>query len=174
MAVLKVYNGSSWDVAIGKTYDGSSWVAKMEFYDGSAFVPLYASGPTVITTNIQSNSTSRNIGVCVCYVKIDSDGDFYKSDETGSYSSNGNWLDSGAANEVWVARTITAGTLSKDDIGTGRTSCSSDLEIGTTKSFPDGNKSCTFTLNFYDAASGGNLLASKSITTIATYGSGGP
>jgi hypothetical protein len=134
-----------------------------------------ASGPTVITTYILSNSNTRTSGLCVAYVKIDADGDFYKSDNTGAYgAATGNWLDSGGSDEVWVARTIDSGTLSTDGIGTGRVQCNTDRALGTTKSTPDGSKACTFTLNFYDAASGGNLLASKQITTTATFGSGGP
>ena len=48
MAELKVYNGSSWITAIGKTYDGTAWVEKMNFYDGSAQVPLYPTAPASI------------------------------------------------------------------------------------------------------------------------------
>lgn len=47
MALLKVYNGASWDTAVGKVYDGAAWEDKMNFYNGSAQVELYPTGITM-------------------------------------------------------------------------------------------------------------------------------
>ena len=133
---------------------------------------ISAAGPTVITTNILSNHTD-NVGICYSEVRINSDGDYYRSNYARAYaSSTGPWLTAGTVSQVWVQRTINTGSLTYDDIGTGRVACTTSRDLGVVRvSF--GVTSCTFTLYFYDAASGGNLLASKTVTVSATNDSGG-
>jgi len=99
MAVLKVYNGSTWDVAIGKVYDGAAWVEKMNFYDGSVQVPLYpVSGsplvsmpPSFIVYQESDDGEARTVGI-----RVKRDGTV-EIDE-GSWSYDDDYLASGLPN----------------------------------------------------------------------------
>ncbi len=120
-----------------------------------------------------SNSTYRfGTSPCISNVKIDNDGNVYKSDETGAYSgADQQWLDVGLNSEVWVERSIDVGSLDTDQIGAGRVAMTSDRAIGvndTTPLFAD-TTTATVTLSFYDAASGGNLLDTATVTLTANY-----
>ena len=109
---------------------------------------------------------------CIANVKVDSDGDLYRSDETGVYSSYETWLDAGSNTQVWVQRTIISGTLSTD-AGSSRLACTSDRIFGVTVAGPNtGVKTCVIDLKFYDAASGGSLLDTQRVTLTANYDSG--
>jgi len=81
--------------------------------------------------------------------------------------ARGTWLDGGSSSEVWVQRVITSGTLNHADPGSGRLQLSSSRQFGVTRS-TTGTSTVDLTYNFYDAASGGNLLDSVSILMIAT------
>jgi len=133
-------------------------------------------GPAVDMTPVVTNSTYRLEAACTASIRIDEDGEIYLSNNVGTYgSSNGTWLISGANTEVWVARLSVTGTFTVDDIGTGRVQCNTtNIDLSVTRAIP-GTKTTTFTLAFYDAASGGNLLGSKIISLVAEYDtSGGP
>lgn len=125
-------------------------------------------GPTVNVGAIQtpvSNITTS--GTCYAGVDIRATGSAYRIDNTGGATYTGVWLTSGASNEVWVQRTINSGTLSTDEIGAGRVSCSTDrmVRIQTIN-----YKTTTVTLYFYDAASGGNLLGTRQVILEAESG----
>jgi hypothetical protein len=126
----------------------------------------------VVSLDNDTNSKSKT-NTCTVKVKIASDGDYYESNNAGSYVAGAaqTWLDSGTSSQVWVERTMVSGsdTLTYDDIGGSRVSCSSDLELGYQNSAADDSTiSGTVTLDFYDAASGGTLLDTANITIAAT------
>ncbi len=82
-----------------------------------------------------------------------------------SYSI-GNWLESGDASNVWIEYTITGGTpgtLNGHDPGSGRLQMNVDRDFGHVKTI-FGMGDVTFTLDFYNAEAGGNLLDSVSYT----------
>jgi len=112
------------------------------------------------------HSTQRIIeGVAVANVRVSSDGNYYQSNEDGFFSiANELWLESGAASAVWVERTIDSGTLDTDDIGAGRVNLGAgNFDIGVSSAF-GGVQNATFTLNFYNASSGGTLLDTAQIS----------
>lgn len=128
-----------------------------------------SSGPTINTAVILSNNTA-NTGICYSRVKLDSNGSYYRSYFNNTYNPTptGAWLSSGLNTQVWVSRTIQSGSLSVDDIGTGRVALTTIRDMGLVK--PNlGTNSCTFTFHFWDAATGGTNIASKQITVSATY-----
>ena len=129
-----------------------------------------AAGPTVDTSVITDHYRYRFSGTCQCNVKIDNDGDFYKSTNTGGYgASAGTYRTSGGGADVWVERSIDSGTLTLDSISTNRLSTLADRFLGVSRS-STGSKLCTVTLSFYDASVGGNLLGTKQITLEAERG----
>ena len=104
---------------------------------------------------------------CFAGVRFNSDGTEQASENTGTFNvSRGNWLGQGAASLVWIERTINSGTLDWTDSGAGR------LQLNTTRSF--GNTRTTIgidttgmTFDFYDAAAGGNLLATVTYNLVS-------
>ncbi len=166
MAVLKVYNGSTWDTAVGKTYNGATWEEKMQFYNGTAFVELY---PTLEISPLASGVTNSSINTdCIAGIQYSLSGAETASNNAGGYSvSRGDWLDVGLNSEVWIQRVINTGTLTVD-AGSGR------LVLSTTRTFSYtqvgvGIGGPNITFNFYDAASGGNLLDSVTFVLSAEH-----
>lgn len=166
MATHKIYSGSSWVTGVNKVWTGSVWQAAMKFWDGSSWVELGAALLSVIVTPVKLLTNVNFISACYTQVKIDNDGDLYKSTNVGGYgSSYETWLDAGLNSQVWVQRVIVAGTLNAD-AGSGRLSCVSDRIFGIIR-VTGGTKSTTINLNFYDAASGGNLLDTQQVVLLA-------
>ena len=94
--------------------------------------------------------------------EIDADGGKYNSNNAGSYTTSYlDWLTRGKTDQVWCERTLdSGGPLAQDDIGAGRTACTSDLETGVLDPIATGSPTvAVVTIDFYDAASSGNLLA---------------
>lgn len=93
MALLKVYNGASWDVAVAKVWDGAAWVEKCSFYDGADWQELYAS--TTYALNNVTN-TAFNFGAnAYSYWKADNNGNCYTKDNSGSWNqvqSSTDWV----------------------------------------------------------------------------------
>lgn len=131
-----------------------------------------AAGPTV-SMNTADVIYSTALGACYANLQYNSSGEEFKN-SAGAFdnfsTSRGDWLDSGAAADVWLERTITTGTLFTDP-GTGR------LQLSTTRSFRvrDNNPSaasvsCDLEMDMWDAASGGNNLENiPSIVLTANY-----
>jgi len=114
-------------------------------------------GPTV-SANTNSINNAR-AGTCDGGVRYNNDGSEDGQIATGAWSiDRDNWLDSGLPSEVWVERTINSGTLDTDDIGATRVSMSTTRELS--MSITESTNSCNLTVDFYDAASSGNLLDS--------------
>ena len=126
-------------------------------------------GPTVDTSVITAHLRYKLTGTCVCNVKCDADGDWYESNNTGGFStSEGSWLTSGTTSEVWIERTLVVGTLTTDP-GSGRLATTTDRIYGVSATAV-GSKTCTVTFEFWDAASGGNSLGSKTVAISAEAG----
>ena len=132
-----------------------------------ALASAHSTGPLVDFSDTV-NSTADTPGTVYAYTKWDNDGDIYDSFATGSYgSSSDTWLDAGTTAQVWVERTISAGSLNLDTIGSGRAAMTTDRQLGVERG-PAGSKSANGTISFYDAASGGNLLRTRNWSLTAT------
>lgn len=126
-------------------------------------------GPAVDMSVITDLSNFRGTGTCFADVKCDADGDWYESNNAGTFgASEGSWLDNGLNSEVWVERTVDLGTLSTD-WGAGRLICSSDRILGVQQASTGVNEA-TVTIEFFDADVDGNSLGSKQIVLTADRG----
>lgn len=169
-AVLKVWDGATWNVVLGKAWTGSAWNEKMHFYNGivSAWQPLYPSGPQVSLNpddklNLNSNST------CYAGVQYYTNGTEFATSPSGSWNrARGDWLDSGSNNDVWIERTINSGSLNSSDPGAGRFQMNVNRTYRVVRTVV-GTHACNLTIDMYDAASGGNLLDSVTYTLEAEY-----
>lgn len=133
-----------------------------------------AAGLTVSPSSANISGASTGV-TAYAGISYNSSGEEFKTDTSGNSGytvSRGNWLDVGTAAEVWVQMTRTGGTLgswNSEDAGSTR------LQLNTTRSWrilrtsPDGSDSIIADFDFYDAASGGNLLASVNFQCTATY-----
>jgi hypothetical protein len=107
----------------------------------------------------------RSSGTVYGGVRWDNNGTEYEYTNTGGISSQGPWLDSGTAAEVWVQFVRTAGLANWDvHPGTGRYNLATDRMYYITRS-SSGSESISGYFRFYDAASGGTLLAQTSTAT---------
>jgi len=171
MATLKIYNGSSWDVAIAKTYNGSAWEDQMKYYNGSAWVELY---PTLETSMNTSNSINFRTFTSPCYsaISFNADGNEWGANNAGSLNVNrGVWLDSGTAAECFIEYTVNSGSLNW--LGwSGRKVMSTTRTAGVFRASPDGVQQANVTFRIYDAISGGNLLDTVTVIISAEYSSG--
>lgn len=123
-----------------------------------------------VAADTTSVSKLRATGSLDVYALLAYNADGYEYNNTPFSSGTANnqlstWLEAGSSSDVWVERTINSGTLDFD-AGAGR------LNLGTTRLFGvqqlDGDGSgvalANVTFNFYDAASGGNLLDSITVS----------
>jgi hypothetical protein len=125
-----------------------------------------ASGPVVSPVSTPVGYFPES-GVCYARVEYKTDGVEYKNPNATTSStttSRGNWLDSGAASEVWLERTIVSGSLTEDP-GAGRHQLSSNRLFGCYTN--NGFQFCQLSIKFYDAASGGNEIGSCAYTLTA-------
>lgn len=125
-------------------------------------VGLIISPSSVQISNVRLNNP------CWAGVRFSLAGTEVENTPSNSFSvSRGNWLDKGSAAEVWIGRTINSGPgFNIDDPGAGR------HQLSTTRTFnqqqsPVGVRTTNVTFDFWDAASGGNLLASVTYDVIA-------
>jgi len=120
-------------------------------------------------------ANSRAINDCSTGIQFNTNGIEYGCNNAGVFNltaGRGNWLDSGAASSVWVQWNRTSGATDWSPGYTGTNGVR--LNLGTTRSWlgidtnPSGGS--TFSISgyftFYNAASGGTLLAT---TTTATW-----
>ncbi len=102
---------------------------------------------------------------CYAGIQFNSSGEEFKNVSGSNQNfttSRGNWLDSGSSSDVWIERTVNVGSLDWLDAGSGR------LNLGTTREFGIertslGTDFLEIDFDFWDAASGGNLLGSSSV-----------
>ena len=169
MPAPKIWNGTAWVPSVFKTWSGTVWYDKWKLYTGTIWTDIYGQtlSLSVDLSNVIGNTQDTD-GICQSGIRIGADGKYYTSDFNGAYGAAvGDYILGGTSSQVWVQRAITAGTLTSDGIGASRVSCSTNRVMSVTQVL-EGTKFCTFTLSFYDAASGGNLLGSKSVTISAT------
>ena len=169
MAVVKLWNGTAWQDIVMSTYDGAGWQDKLNLRVGSDWIKTYADGNIIVDVAPTKTIATDDIGTVYARVKVDSDGELYASFYNGSYPTSGYevWLDQGGNDEVWVQRVIISGTLNLD-AGSSRLICTADRQFGIQNSIQDSTKQTVIDLNFYDAASGGNLLDTQRVTLQAT------
>lgn len=168
MAVVKLWNGSAWQDIVMSTYDGSGWQDKLNLWSGAVWIPTYGEGDLTVDVAATKTIANDSTGAVEANVKIDSDGSLYASDHNGNYGSSYEvWLDNGGNDEVWVQRVIVSGTLTYD-AGSARLACTVDRVFGIRNQILDSTKQTVIDLNFYDAASGGNLLDTQRVTLRAT------
>lgn len=120
---------------------------------------LSVSPSTASVTGLVSGATAY------AGIQFNTSGEEFNTPTGGSSytSSRGDWLDVGNSDEVWVECNITGGTLgawNSDNAGTG-----SRLSLDTTRSWrmlrsTTGTDTTFATFDFYNAASGGNLIGS--------------
>lgn len=130
---------------------------------------------SVATSGVTRSAALSAVYAGISYSAIPSGGGAnifeYSNNASGASSytvSRGFWCDYAANQNIWVSRTITSGSLNSSDPGTERYQMSSPrlFEVVDT-SIPDGAVTCTLTINFYDAASGGNLLDTTGSITLS-------
>ena len=123
---------------------------------------LTVSPDTSVVTNIRVGAT------CWAGVVFSSLGTENENTPANSFTvSRGNWLDAGDSSEVWIERTINSGPgFNVDDPGAGR------LQLNVNRKFNQnrttiGVRTTNVTFDFWDAASGGNQLATVTYDVIA-------
>ena len=173
MAVLKVYNGASWDTPNSKVYNGASWADPvMKYYSGTAWVPLDAATGVSVSA-LANGDFNSNLGppesFCRTGVQFNSNGNEYECTATGSFSQNVNtWLVSGLASQVWVEFIRTGGNKTSWSSGQAN---NTRYSLSTSRTFyvedfPAGFASTiTGYFRFHDAATGGNVLQTTSGAT---------
>ena len=112
---------------------------------------------------------------CYAGVEFNSSGVEYKNasgTSTSFTSSRGNWLLAGSSSSVWVERSVSGNALNWQDPGAGRHQLSTTRQFGLSRSV-SGTSTSDVTFDFYDAASGGNLLDSVTIRLQVLYDESG-
>ena len=144
---------------------GGVWktVDNIETNISAAWKQAYSGAPEVVVAALKSITDFETTGTAFAYLGVFSDGDLYSS-TTGSTPnvSYETWLDSGLNSQVWVERVIDSGSLTTD-WGAGRKACTANRTLGISKASA-GVKETSVTINFYDAAAGGTLLDSQSVS----------
>ena len=165
-AELKVKSGGSWrTITAPEVKYSGSWraIKSIEVKSGGVWREVFASGPTVSPSATAIYYNLSGAGTCYAIVRFNSNGIEYKNNlasNTTMGSSRGTWLDTGLNSEVWVQRTINSGSLNYVDAGSGRLQLSTSRDFGVSKSGASGQQAVGITFKFYDAASGGNEIAS--------------
>lgn len=129
------------------------------------------SGPEVSMNTADHIRPRFNAGTAYARIRLNTNGD----EDANSSATNpaftsalrGVWLDAGASNEVWVERILNSGTLNNDDPGASRVALTTSPIYGVFRT-TQGSHTADVTFDFYDAASGGNLLQTNQILIRAT------
>lgn len=180
MPPLQVNIGGTWKTVSGIEVNvGGTWktVSSVENNIGGAWKTSYTTGGSV-SVQLTAQSLQRlTTQECYSGIKIDSDGGIYTKDAAGvsGWTDSGdNWLLSGANTDVWVLATYLPGTgspalYSSSAVNT-RLSLAGD-RFWMIRDTTDGGGEVTGTLDIflYDAATGGNLLTSRSYSLDAEY-----
>lgn len=129
---------------------------------------FFSAGPR-ISPETGGVSKTRFNNDCYAGVRFNASGNEDTLGPTNGWvNDRGTWLDSGDVAEVWVQRVVNSGSLNNDDPGTGRLQLNTTREFSVVRTFV-GTQSANVTFNFYDAASGGNLLDSVTYNIIAEF-----
>lgn len=178
MSEIKFKQGGSWrDVDNVLFKHGGSWrqVSEVFFKQGGTWRQVWKYLSVTMPNITESNSAA---GSCYSAFRISSDGDYYTGGGSGTgyaaATNDGTWFDAGDSTaDVWVSvSNITqnsgSGGLTRDDIsGARRNLGSGDYTIGVNSTTPAEFNDIDVTLQFHDAASGGNLLDTAVVSLIA-------
>ncbi|MEE9158969.1 MAG: hypothetical protein V3U60_11345 [Gammaproteobacteria bacterium] len=140
-----------------------------------SFLFLGSSHPGIILSPSSANVVGSKTGATAyAGIQFNASGEEFKTDSDGNSAydvSRGLYIDSGDPDNVWIQWTRTGGTLgdwNSDDAGDARVQLSSSRSwrilragLGTDTIIGD--------FDFYDAVTGGGLLASVSLTFTATW-----
>ena len=120
-----------------------------------------------VSANTNNVTNDDTIATVVAGVQFNASGVEWASNTAGTYNvSRGLWLDVGLPENVWVERTTVA-SLDVDP-GTGRKQLSTTHTYSVSDSTTGGGSvDAVVTFDFYNAASGGDLLDSVTITLSA-------
>jgi hypothetical protein len=132
-----------------------------------------ASGPLgVQVTDVNYTTGSDVDNPSIAGIQFKSDNTILRCGSDGVYdiTVDDPYVVNGALTEVWMQRTITAGSLTTDDIGASRVTCNATYEMDKRDTNPSlGAPSVSFTVYFYDDPTAGNLLGSADYTIKAEY-----
>lgn len=125
-----------------------------------------AAAPTVAANDADHIRPRFNAGTAYSIVEFDSDGSENANSNaispTLTDGLRGTWLTTGTGAEVWIERTINSGSFNHTDSGPGRLQLNFSRKFGVSQT-GNGTTTCDVTFDFYDAASGGNLLDTVTI-----------
>ena len=143
-------------------------------YAAEARIESTVPEPTLAVSPSSSNISRFQAATAPTYaiLELNSSGAEFANISAGSTSmtlGRGSWLDAGTSAEVWVERILDSGTLNHADPGAGRLQLSTTRLYGISRS-TDGTTTSTVTFNYYDAATGGNLIGSATITFTVVVG----
>jgi len=135
----------------------------------TSFPPSVDDGGPIVSPSAANIIGLTVVVPCFAGIQIGSSGAENSTPTNGDQNytlSRGNWLDRGASSDVWVDRIITLGSFNSEDAGAGR------LNLGGTRQFrvvrsTIGTNTTNCTFNYYDAATGGNLIGSVSLVFTA-------
>ena len=169
----KIKSGGVWrDITAPEVEFGGVWraIQAIEVKSGGVWRTVFELVTVTVSPATTPINNFRPSGTCYAGVQFNLSGAEWGSTNSGSWSnSRGNWLDSGDAADVWVQRVLNTGTLNWQDSGSGR------LQLSTTRAFgvkqsSMGARTVNITYNFYDAASGGNLIGTATYQMQAAQG----
>lgn len=135
---------------------------------------VWSNGPTVTLSPINGSTNSRPDNYCYAGQFFGTDGYSEEYNSSGSASlASFQWLTAGTNSQVWVMWTRTGGTLSDwDSLGGGNNNVRLQMStnrpyriVDTVSSTIGGAETITGYFRMYDAASGGNLLATSATVT---------
>lgn len=124
----------------------------------------FISGRDVATIDVEVTSVDRTSTTgndCYANFRLGTDGNIYTNNSfTDNFNTTaGTWLDFGSAGDVWVEYTLNSGALNAHDPGAGRHQLNANVDFGCFENITGQTQTANFDLNFYDAASGGKLIA---------------
>lgn len=157
----EVKHSGAWRTLTGiEVKHSGSWRTIKEVWakHSGAWRQVYSGLAAIFNTNGDTN-TLFGAGTCYAGIQYNSAGTESEYNTAGGLVSIGQWLVAGTAAEVWVQMTVHSGTWNSLNAGTTR------LQLSTTRSWrlsrsTNGTSTVNCTIKFYDAASGGNELAS--------------
>ena len=167
---LNIKVGGAWKTADPSIKVGGSWVTpdSVHIKVGGSWKEVWASGPSVTVSPIANGDTnSRGLGTCYVGIGFKSDGIEYEciAASPDPSISQGAWLDSGAASDVWIEVVNVIGSFTTGPVAVTRTQASSGGAVWYNSQSVVGSNSCTVYFKFWDAPIGGNLLATTSSAT---------
>jgi hypothetical protein len=137
---------------------------------------LGGAGEDGVTWPSGVSSWSRTTAGVTCYavLKISNDGSVYNNSlGSGPSASNnrGDWLDAGYSASDFYVETHSyggsPGTMNYSDGMATRVQLNTERSCGVFESTTSETHTCSFTIDFYDAASGGNLVETKTFSLSA-------